>query len=249
MARHKGRRRRRQPAFRGGLLLVVLVIAVPLLVWGGYSWLQDDDGDGDDPSASHEHEKVQPTETPEPEDDAGPDTAGSSEQDAIDACVSHLEAGFAVVDEAATGADHWGTHIGARAAWLAGEISDEEKAARYKRTRLAGPDDQDRFKSALAKYQEAPTCDDLAALDGDAATACVERADLITAAIDTGTKVMEDWEGHLHAMGAFADHEMTSDEANAMWVEAAETAPPRINAFEDARDDLKQAPECAGGST
>lgn len=260
MAGRRGRRRKKQPAFRGGLLVVVLVIAVPLLVWGAYGWLRTD---GDDPSAGHDDHKVRPTETAEPDDEGetgdvtepGEGETGG-DQEPLDACVDHLKAGTAVVDEASTGADHWGTHIGARAAWIAGEISEEEKAARYKKTRLAGPADQERFKAALEQYESSGTCDDLAALaDGgaggekeDVVQACMDRAELTTAAIETGSTVMGDWQGHLDAMAAFADHEMTTDESNAMWVEAAESAPPRIKAFEDARDDLEQAPECAGGT-
>jgi hypothetical protein len=47
-------------------------------------------------------------------------------------------------------------------------------------------------------------------------------------------------------MAAHADGHMTADEAQDQWVAAWENAPTNIDAFNEAQDELENAPACSG---
>lgn len=248
--RRKGRRRSRPSAQRRALAMAAFVIGAPLIGWSAYGWVS---GGGDDTPA------ISTAGDTSPLGDAGTSTAsGDVEQDAavadaMAACTTYLDAGAAVVKEATTGVGNWSGHIGARTGWLAGRISDEQKAATYKETKLAGPDDQRRFHAALEEYESLADCSELdelvdAGVAGDLANAidaCLDRRDGTDAAVLAGSAAMADWQEHLDAMAAHADGEMTDTEGNVAWEQAATAAPTNINAFEEASDKWENASECS----
>src|SRR3954451_1957124 len=84
--------------------------------------------------------------------------AGAGASGALAACSQKVAAARHVVEVASTGVGHWHTHVQARTDMLDGRISVERMDALWKRTRLAGPADQQRFKSALGEDDAAGAC-------------------------------------------------------------------------------------------
>lgn len=246
------RRRRSRSKRRAGLVGVAAVVVVLGAV---YALVLADDGH-DHTTVSGDDSTPSPTaglRTPAP----GRDDSGGIVplEEAVAACNASLAVAAEIVAEAETGVTHWAGHIGARADWLAGRISTDEKAATYKRTRLAGPDDQLRFAAVVTTYEETPGCDGLdrvsvddAVTRADEIAACRDRADRAAAAIAAGNAAMADWKAHLDAMAEHAEGHMANDEADREWAEASANAPPNIDAFAAARTKWEQAPGCTADS-
>ncbi|NED99989.1 hypothetical protein [Phytoactinopolyspora halotolerans] len=284
MPRNRHRRHRRRRRSNTGRLVAIsaMAIAIPLLGWTAIAMVSNDDSTDDEPPAAtmptddgaagdgaadddaeHAHndgtaeadEGVDTQTTAEPTTDPTPDhNADSAARQAIEACTDELSAGEAVVSEAKTGVGHWTEHIDARTDLLAGRNTEEETRAIWKRTRLAGPDDLERFDAVHTTYERTAGCDDLAAADvpqdlAADAEQCLVRAERTEAAVAAARDAIGDWEDHLHAMADHADGHMTADEAQDKWVEAWENAPTNINAFDEARDELEQAPACPGAGS
>lgn len=248
MSSHRrGRRRKRASAQWRAFTIAAVVIVIPLIGWSVSALMSGDDAPSVSPTATASLARAPTVDDPR---DVDSDEAAA---DAVEACATRLDAGTDAIDEATTGIEHWAGHIGARADWLAGRLSDEQKAARYAETKLAGPDDQRRFHAASAEYESLEDCselDDLVDADdtdgnADVIGACLDRQERTAAVITAGTAAMADWGAHLDAMAAHASGDMPADEANETWVQAATTAPTNINAFEDARDQWERAPECS----
>lgn len=180
------------------------------------------------------HDDVQPTETAE---------SGPVEVDADATCEEALAAADDVFAAARIGNRHWKAHTGAYLSWRAGEISEDEKAATYKRTRLAGPDDQIRFTNAMRDYRALVNgCDD----DGLAAApdGCAERLGAVRAGMRPAKGTMADWEDHLANMAAHAAGEFDATEAQRRWSAALAAAPVNQDGFDDAFATLEAAPSC-----
>lgn len=256
-------RRKRGSSLTKAAVIAAVAVAVPLLGWTAIAMVNNDDGDPPEASTTTPPAQTptetagegappntEPTGSPAAESTADNELVTAAEQ-AIEACGAQLSAGQAVVTEANTGVGHWSEHINARTDLLEGRNTDEETRAIWKRTRLAGPDDLERFAAVLSTYDKLSGCDDLAELDvpaslrGDA-QACVDRSTMTAEAVSAATDATGDWSNHLDDMARHSDGHMTVDEAQDNWVEAWENAPPNINAFNEASDDLEQAPTCAG---
>jgi len=151
-----------------------------------------------------------------------------------------------VVAVARTGVRHWYIHVQARTDMLAGRITYDQMKAEWKRTRLAGPADLERFEAALQEYDEAPGCDLDSVEDSlrDQADDCAARSEAASTAAAAAQAAMGDWKSHQEAMARFADGAMTAEHAQHEWVRAWRAAPGDIDAYGDARAELAAAPDC-----
>ncbi|PZF80407.1 hypothetical protein [Jiangella anatolica] len=221
---------------------------MPLIGWAGYNALTRDEPAGSAATADTRAESAG-------EVARGDTTTGSFElaqaaRDAVHACATRLAAGDAYVQSAGVGIGHWNEHVQARTDMLNGVIAQEDMKAIWKRTRLAGPEDVNQANAALEAYEALPACDGLATIEDPPETvvaqitACQERETATTAAVAAATTGMQGWSGHLNAMAAHADGEMTAQAAQDLWVAAWEAAPGYIGVFNDARDLLAAAPAC-----
>lgn len=247
-----GRQRKRQRRARGRIVITaVVVLSLPLLGWAAANALSGDDAGGGSSPTSTDASRADSADTAS----RGGATPGSYEiaqaaRDAVGSCVERLAAGDAYISSAGVGIGHWGEHVQARTDMLNGAIAQEDMKAIWKRTRLSGPDDVSAATAALEAYQALPGCEDLAALDApehvaEQAAACLEREPAMTAAVTAATEGLQHWAGHLNAMAAHADGEMTAAAAQDLWVAAWESAPGKIAAYDDARAQLAAAPPCA----
>jgi hypothetical protein len=184
-----------------------------------------------------------PTPTSEASKTVDPSTAKA--QQALEACKQKVSAGDKVIEEAETGVGHWASHVKAQRLADEGEIGLDEMKARFKETRLKGPDDQKRFGDAVDAYEEQDgSCS--AVEDAPKAIAaslekCASRSSDQEPVMSAGAKGMKDWASHLAAMqrnkmGHVADPQ-------GVWLRAYRAAPTNINGFEKAIDNY-DPPTC-----
>jgi hypothetical protein len=220
------------------------VLVVLLIGWSAYAVVSSDD---DNPEAASDAPGGASSANRDVSDEASRSDDSRTGEDALTACASDVAVAENVVAVARTGVRHWHIHVQARTDMLAGLITDEVMKAKWKRTRLAGPADLVRFEAALLKYDEAPGCDGLDAVDdssSDRAEDCAARSEATSTAVAAAQAAMGDWQAHQENMATFADGGMTAAHAQHEWVEAWRAAPANIEAYGDARAALAAAPEC-----
>lgn len=215
-----GGRRARRRSSRG--VLVTLITVGVLLAAGGISWALTS-GEGPETSFT---------------------TESTGESAAVDACVAEVDAADKVAAAAGKGVGHWTEHVQAQADKVSGKNTEEETAAIWKRTRLAGPGDQKAHEEALAaldgvKGACAKVPDEASDADG-----CVKRIDALVPVMAAGKKAMGDWASHLKAMADHKAGKFSGAHAQMMWEAASKAAPPNINAHKAAASELADAPSC-----
>lgn len=169
------------------------------------------------------------------EPDPVSDTARSS-------CVAELESAEGVASAARTGIRHLKKHVDAHQAWIDGRISEEKKSAQYKRTRLLGPGDIDRYQDAKASYTNLKA--DVGGECASVGKACRRRMRTITASIDAAELGMSHWEAHLTNMADFAAGKFDATTANEKWNQTRAQLPAMTKPWDDAKRALDRAPSC-----
>lgn len=263
-ARKPGARKRHRQGTPPGRILGV--VAVVLLIvgigWGGWAMVgAADDPSGDpagedstsaagaaasaDAHAEHESASAAPAGTSET-DSSEADSSWSATEPATEeagetvGCDETVAAAQEVVGAARTGIDHWSRHVQASVDWGAGRITEERKKAIWKRTRLAGPGDLERYDAALDSYaRSAGGCEGAPKTDP-----CAQRLTALETSMRAGSGAMGDWERHQAHMASYADGNFGAAHANAMWNKAKREAPVNIGKFADAEAVLVRAPSC-----
>lgn len=259
-----GKRVARPAKARRTRRLVALLVAA-LLVVGGVAYAVNRSNDGQ-PSAAPEGSggtstpsasgTASPSPRPSPSSRPSrpartPTGTGTARTPALRSCATALAGAQQVVKAARPGVSDWSAHVQARTDMFAGRISVEEMDATWKRTRLAGPGDQQRFHAALRSYHAPTGCDHLGGVpqaDRAVADRCVTRARAADRAVAAATAAMGDWKSHLDNMASYAHGGMSSAQAQSMWVSAWRSAPRNISAYEHARAALSSAPACRAPS-
>jgi hypothetical protein len=162
----------------------------------------------------------------------------------MSACRDEQAAVVRVVAAATRGADHWRGHIDAQAAWADGKITEEQKKARYKATRLAGPNDIERYESAIARLDDTDVACDALPGATEPAQACQKREQALVEAMAAGEVAIMDWKAHLDNMAAFAEEEFGVSHAQMLWEESFAGAPTKLAAFDRAKLAVREAPRC-----
>lgn len=172
---------------------------------------------------------------------AAPASATPASADAVralESCRERVQAADEVLKQARTGISHWEAHVDAERAAESDEISGEKQQAIFKATRLQGPKDQQRYADAQRDYdrvRDAP-CGKTKGADAKVATSlasCRERAVAQGRLMAAAAAPMGDWKSHLTDMQR--SREVHVDNAQQVWIEAYEAAPPAINAYEKDR--------------
>lgn len=185
-----------------------------------------------------------PTSSDEPKATASANLASA----AMVACVAEVEAAEAVVAAARKGIGHWTEHIQAQSDLYSGKNSKKKTAAIFKRTRLAGPADQEAYDDARASFgkvhdRDEGSCADLSTGAADAVE-CSTRMDALQAAMQAAKGGMSDWRSHLKAMADHAAKKFGGTHAQMLWERAYKAAPKNIHAFERADKTLEKTPPC-----
>jgi hypothetical protein len=248
----------RRAKVRPARVIIPLVVAAALLVGGSFAAVKfwpDATTAGPQPETSATTIEQLPStaeSSPSPSastsqsDDAAATAAAAQ---ALETCRAKVEAADEVLKQGKTGVEHWAIHVGAQKAYVAGKISVDEMKARFKRTRLKGPEDVKRYDDALSAYQELEgSCEAVEGADEQVAAtlaSCQKRSKAQPAVMRATAAGMKDWKAHLTFMQRNALHkEGSPSEAQATWLKQYKAAPKNINAFKKATSNFEDAPSC-----
>jgi hypothetical protein len=249
----------RRAKVRPARVIIPLVVAAALLVGGSFAAVKfwpDATTAGPQPETSATTIEQLPStaeSSPSPSastsqsDDAAATTAAAAQ--ALETCRAKVEAADEVLKQGKTGVEHWAIHVGAQKAYVAGKISVDEMKARFKKTRLKGPEDVRRYDDALSAYQELEgSCEAVEGADEQVAAtlaSCQKRSKAQPAVMRATAAGMKDWKAHLTFMQRNALHkEGSPSEAQATWLKQYKAAPKNINAFKKATSNFEDAPSC-----
>ena len=120
--------------------------------------------------------------------------------------------------------------------------------ARFKKTRLKGPGDLDRFTDALSAYEDLEgSCGKVKGAESVVAAGlvkCEKRSNAQKPLMAATAAGMKDWRNHLKFMQNNAQHRAgTPSQAATTWEKQYEAAPENIKAFKKATADF-EAPDC-----
>lgn len=224
-------------AVAGGVLLAVSV---------GGLWLNER-GDGPLRAAPAATPAVEPPAVTLPS--STPGTTARAVPPMLRACAQAVQAAERVVDEAATGADHWRRHVKAYRDVVDGRIPYAAADREWRLTREAGPGDVRRYERAEQAYEGSiADCEGATSQAGEelsaTAQACADRRLAAAKAVTSGRRVMAQWDGHLDDMAARLTHQLSDGRARVLFRTGAREAPGRLAAFQSARKALQDAPAC-----
>ena len=235
-------------------VIIPLVVAAALLVGGSFAaWKywpgSTTAGPQAETSATTVESQAPSTAESSPSPSATPSaTANAAAAKALAACKERVRAADVVLKEGETGVDHWAEHIQAQKDYFSGKATVEEMKARFKKTRLKGPGDLDRYNDALATYDDLEgSCGKVTGADTAVAASlkkCNERGKDQQPMLEATAAGMKDWKAHQKFMQLNAQHEAGSpSKAQATWLKQYRAAPKNINAFKKATAKF-DAPRC-----
>lgn len=180
--------------------------------------------------------------TPRPSSSGGGDSASAE----LKSCRQRVSQADEVLAAAKTGVGHWAEHVQAQTDANEGRITVDEMDDIFARTRLAGPEDQDRYRKAVSGYEDADgRCKAVSGAskrESAALSSCQDRLDAQQPMLKAAAPAMADWKSHLAAMKRSRMRHM--DDAEQIWVDAWRAAPPHIEAYDTAADAFRDAPDC-----
>jgi hypothetical protein len=233
-------------------LIILLAVAAALLVGGSFAaWKFRPDATTAGPQAESSNttaEQVPSTAVSSPSPSVTPSPASAAAQNALEACQTRVSAADDVLKQGEIGVRHWAGHVQAQKDYLTGKATVDEMKARFKKTRLKGPGDLERYDDALSRYKdlEGP-CGKVEGAESKVAAAlatCAKRSKAQEPVMKATAAGMKDWRNHQKFMQRNALHrEGSPSEAQATWLKQYKAAPKNINAFEKADKNFK-APKC-----
>jgi len=245
----QARRAKAQPA----RVIIPLAVAAALLVGGSFAavkfWPSSTTAGPQAESSTVSTETQAPsTAESSPSPSATAESASAAAQKAFEACQAKVAAADEVIKEGKTGVEHWAEHVQAQKDYYADKGTVEEMKARFKKTRLKGPGDLDRYNDALSAYKELEgSCGKVKGAESVVAAGlvkCEKRSNAQKPLMSATAAGMKDWRNHLKFMQSNAQHRAGSpSQAATTWEKQYEAAPENIKAFKKATDDFK-APDC-----
>jgi hypothetical protein len=234
-------------------LIIPLAVAAALLVGGSFAaWKFWPDATTAGPQAESSNttaEQVPSTAESSPSPSVTPSpAANAASKKALEACQSRVTAADDVLKQGKIGVEHWAEHVQAQKDNLAGKATVDQMRARFKKTRLKGPDDLQRYNKALSSYEDLEgSCGKVKGADDVVAVAlakCAKRSKAQEPLMKATAAGMKDWKGHQKFMQRNALHrEGSPSEAQATWLKQYHTAPKNINAFKKAEKNF-DPPRC-----
>jgi hypothetical protein len=234
-------------------VIIPLAVAAALLVGGSFAawkfWPEATTAGPQAESSNTTTEQVPSTAESSPSPSLTPSAAAdAASKKALEACQARVRAADDVVKQGKIGVLNWAEHIQAQKDNLAGKATVDQMRARFKKTRLKGPDDLKRYNDALASYKDLEgSCGKVKGADAVVAAAlakCGKRSNAQEPLMKATAAGMKDWQVHQKFMQRNALHrEGSPSEAQATWLKQYRAAPKNINAFKKA-DKNFDAPRC-----
>jgi hypothetical protein len=234
-------------------LIIPLAVAVALVAGGLFAawklWpdattagpqAQSSTTAAESPASSTAVSSPSPSETTSP--------ASAAAEEALAACQTRVRAADDVLKQGKIGVENWTEHVQAQKDYNADKATTDEMKARFKKTRLRGPNDLKRYNEALATYKDLDgSCVKVEGADSEVAASlatCQKRSKAQEPVLQATAAGMKDWKAHQQFMQRNALHQAGSPSAAlATWLKQYNAAPKNINAFKKA-DKNFDAPEC-----
>lgn len=238
--------------------MTAAVIAGVVLVAGGGAWAMgsalgsDGGSDTANPSTSTsvtDSPSATASTSASASASASPDTAAADEAAVAAArtgCVAQVRAAEGIAAAAKNSAAHWKSHTDAYLQKKAGKYTLAQTTAQYAASKKFGLADE----KAIAATTKAFTATGAACADAakvaatDAVvTACTARLKALDGVRVTGTKVQDEWSGHLRMM----DNKAHTDGGayHQTWLKAVTSAQKSVPAYAAAAAAVTKAPACA----
>jgi hypothetical protein len=241
----------RRAKARPARVIIPLAIAAALLIGGSFAAVKfwpDATTAGPQANSPSSPAESQGPSTAESSPSPSVDPASAAAKEALAACQAKVRAADEVIKQGKTGVEHWAEHIQAQKDNIDGKATVDEMRARFKATRLAGPEDLKRYNEAKAAYKDLEgSCAEVEGADTEVAAAltdCSERSQAQKPLMAATAEGMKDWKNHLAFMQRNAVHQAgTPKEAAATWWQQYLAAPKNINAFKEATENF-DAPRC-----
>jgi len=236
-------------------LIIPLAVAAALLVGGSaaaWKFWPNATTAGPQAASSTTTEESQAPSTavssPSPSATSSSASASAASQEALAACQTRVRAADDVLKQGKIGVENWTEHVQAQKDHDAGKASTEQMKARFKKTRLRGPNDLKRYDKALATYKDLDgPCAKVKGADSEVAATlakCQKRSKAQEPVLKATAAGMKDWRAHQKFMQRNAVHQAGSPSAAlATWLKQYNAAPKNIKAFKRA-DRNFDAPKC-----
>ncbi|MGC1206920.1 MAG: hypothetical protein WA880_03080 [Ornithinimicrobium sp.] len=203
---------------------------------------------GGSDSAEDSTASTEAEETAKAEEEADAEPAGTEMPAALQACVTEVGAGQEWAAATEGSAAHWKRHYGASVKYNASEITLKQAKDEFAESKAFADSDIKAVSAAAEDYEAAQgACSEVDEADmpdeyAEQAQACTARAAAIKDVVATGTEVNEDWATHVKMMKT--KDEVDPDDYYERWQNMVETAPDNMGPYDDAADELDDAPTC-----
>lgn len=246
-------RRRRQRSSSGpsrSFAAIVTVLALVVLAVAGWAiWPRDGQRSAAAAASTTSSSATDSAGSSNP----GGSTKASSSSSAVGvapaaftACRAEVARGDALDAASASVADHWEGHTSSLTRLQAGQISQAQADATWKRTKLAGPSDMKRYQAAVTAYgQSKGACARMGALPrawADAGAQCAKRANANSGVAAKVVPVSAAWASHLTSMKAKA--ETPVGRYMAKWHQQVASAPKILASYRAAASAVRASPTC-----
>jgi hypothetical protein len=195
--------------------------------------------------ASDSTPSASPSSSDDPSSPSPSSAADPAATKALNDCRAAVRAADRTVAAAETGLKHWSEHVQAQTDANVGKITATKMDGVFKRTRLAGPDDQKRYQDAVkAADTLSASCQAPAGATASVKQKlndCAARSQAQKPLLEAAKDGMDDWKSHLAAMQRSRMGHV--HDAQGVWLRAWRAAPPHIKAFKKA-DKSFDAPAC-----
>lgn len=249
------RRRRARNSGRRSVWLIALVSVLAVALIAGAAWMIHR-GAGDTSAAPTGPTRVRsaagaanPAGSAEPSgrsSSSRSSTTGPAAPEGFTACRTEVTRADALVAAGATVADDWAAHTSSLTRLDTGRITQAEADATWKRTRLAGPSDMQRYRAASAAYTRSKgACARMGALPDAfvrAAARCKQRANADSNVAVQVAPVSVAWASHLTSMKAKTDTPV--GRYMRKWHQQVQDAPTILSAYRTAASAVRASPTC-----
>jgi hypothetical protein len=247
----------RRAKVRPARVIIPLAVAAALLVGGSFAawkfWPTATIADPQAQSSTTAAESQAPStavSTPSSSADASSSAqpASAAAKKALKTCQQKVSAADEVMRAGSIGVRHWAAHVQAQADNFDGKISITDMRGQFKKTRLKGPGDIQRYNDALATYDDIKgSCAKVSDADSVVAASlakCQKRSKAQKPVMAATADGMRDWKNHQKLMQANKDHQAGSpSQAQTAWLKQYRAAFKSLDEFKKATAKFK-APHC-----
>jgi hypothetical protein len=223
-------------ALGAGFLIVAILVLV--LAWSGFTG----DSKEADPDAGTDLAALS-----SPSDSAAPPARRSGANTRLARCAQAVEVLRSPLDAARPAMDQWALHIDAMNQLVVGEITLQQAAKFWDRTRVGAQRNVDAFRAAeSALRDEGVDCPrpDLLGPGSRALPACAREVETEVDVLRSARVSVEMWEHHVHQMDMLRLGKLTPERATRLWLGMWRRGQRDLADYREAVRGARQGPRC-----